>query len=165
MHRLVIVALGAMLFWSQAEAQVKNTIEEIVRRDTWSVAEGQHNGKPLVIRFRQDFREHPDLSAYSQRVLVKWSFQSDNSGMPDGETSFAMGEFEDRLVEAFEGDLSAVLTAVITNDGARQWLLYAKDPEIVEQRLAKLRDASFEADSRADPEWEFLYQRILGGME
>ena len=46
-----------------------------------------------------------------------------------------MRVFEDRLCDAWEHDAIAVLTAVLTFDGARQWVFYTADTEQCGSRL------------------------------
>ena len=145
------------------------TIEEIVQRDIWSVAEGSHNELPLIIRFREEFKDRPDVSCYPHRLIVSWKYAEGESGLPSGELSFELGQFEDYLVEALESDLVAVLSAVITNAGERQWIFYTKNLDSCQTRINALPQVGepypLHLTAEPDSEWEFLYDGVLAGMQ
>ncbi|MDX2220865.1 MAG: DUF695 domain-containing protein [Burkholderiales bacterium] len=144
------------------------TILQIVKRNLWSVAEGEHKNKPLVIRYRGEFRKKPDLSAYPRLVRVVWSFDANPSGMPSTSTSQQMSVFEDRLVAAVEPSQTSVLVAVITNSGQREWLFYTSDVAKFGQRLTDMPQEKerypIAISSESDPAWNALYNDILSGV-
>jgi hypothetical protein len=79
-----------------------------------------------------------------------------------------MEVFENRLVPALEGDALAALVAVLTFDGARQWVFYTSDVKACGGRLEAMpqeRDPyPIELDAFADPEWGYLRDQILAGV-
>lgn len=45
---------------------MRKTVTQIIEADQWSLAEGLHNDKPLLIRYRSGFSSKPDVSAYPE---------------------------------------------------------------------------------------------------
>lgn len=145
-------------------------ISEAVARDMWAVAEGTHHGKPLLIRFRQELRSITDLTGYPLLLQITWPFaETDGTGLPDDPASSHMELFENRIAEAFERDCHAVLTAVITNDGSRQWLFYTSDIEECGRRLTDMPQERerypIELTAEDDPCWTYLREKVLAGCK
>jgi len=102
--------------------------QDIKIDDTWSLGEGKHNDKPLVIRFRQNLLPLAGHPEYPNRLKISWTFRAKTAnGMPTPDEGNEMGTFEDRLVEALEKGNQAILTVVVTNDGKRDWYFYTSD--------------------------------------
>lgn len=162
---LIIMFLASTAF---ANSAMPPTILQIIKKDLWSIAEGEHKGKPLVIRYRGEFRKKPDLSAYPRLVRVVWSFDANPSGMPSAAISQQMSVFEDRLVGAVESNQSSVLVAVITNSGQREWLFYTSDVAKFGQGLTDMPQEKERypiiISSERDPTWNALYKNILSGL-
>jgi hypothetical protein len=167
---LVVAAIGVCLGVSGAAGdEMQKTVKSIVAKDVWTVAEGTHNGKPLVIRFRSEFNEKPDVSQYPKRIKVSWSYDGGASGMPSAELSKSMEAFENRLVAAVESDVTAVLTAVITNDNRRIWVYYTSTVPTFGKRLNEMPQESkpypIAIEASDDPTWRFLYDDVLAGIK
>ena len=132
--------------------------------DAWAIAEGRHNGLPLLIRFRDQIaRDDPKLSL-SHLVLVTWRFESNDSGMPDVAESGAMKAFEDRLLQALEKDRNGTLVAIVTTNGWREWAFYVKS---VQAFSSALHDMPQEIDpypieivAEEDATWSYLFETI-----
>ena len=144
-------------------------IARVVRQDQWALAQGLHNQKPLVIRYRTGFQDVSDLRGYPSLLHIIWVFEEpDGNGLPGEEETAALDQFEDRLLAAYEFDFHAALTAVITNDGARQWIFYTSDLEECARRLNTMpqnaRRYPIELTADEDPRWTFLRDIVLGGI-
>lgn len=176
MHRIWLLALcfplagcnGPSLPAGPSMQQARPSLEQIVANDRWSLAEGMHDDKPLLIRFREELRARPDVTALPLLVRVVWDFDTDATGMPDGEAGDAMEVFENRLVDAVEPDRIAVLTAVVTHDGDREWLFYAADAAAFARRLTEMPQEPerypIEISVERDPAWSALHDGILAGV-
>ncbi len=145
-------------------------ITDILKKDNWAVAEGTHEDKPLVIRFRQELRSVSDFRGHHLLLQITWPYESpDESGLPGGADGEAMERFEERILAAYEHDAHAVLAAVITTNGARQWILYTSDIDTCGQRLAEMPQESepypVELTADEDPDWRFLRENILAGCD
>lgn len=143
------------------------TIAQIIKNDQWIAADGTHNGKPLLIRFRSELRKNPDLSQYPNLIKITWNFETNSTGMPDSAASANMEAFEDRLITAVEPSQAAVLTAVITNDGARVWIFYTSNVGQFGHLLTEMPQEPepypIFLSTERDPEWSTLYDGILAG--
>jgi hypothetical protein len=145
-------------------------IANILKKDNWALAEGVHEDKPLVIRFRPDLRMVTDFRGYPLLLEIAWPFDSpDESGLPCEEEVAAMDQFEERILDAYECDAHAVLTAVITTNGARQWFFYTSDADECGQRLADMPQEEelypVELTAEDDPNWSFLLEAVLAGCD
>lgn len=135
----------------------------------WSLAEGEENGKPLYIRFRDEYREKGADSAFPRLIQIVWKYEADEQGLPTMEVIPALKEFENLLIEAVEPEKIAVLVAVCTNNGEREWMLYAKGVSGFRERLNTLEseeEEPFPIDitSAPDPKWTALFDDTLGGL-
>jgi hypothetical protein len=111
-----------------------------------------------------------EAGSYQRRLVVLWGFADEGSGeMPDESANTSMGVFEDRLCEAWERDGLAFLAAVLTFDGARQWVFYTRDVAQCGQRLHEMPQEEdpypIELTTEADPQWQYLHERILGSID
>lgn len=87
--------------------------------------------------------------------------------MPTGEDFDQMAACETDLCQALETDALAVLAAVLTLDGARQWVFYTRDIKECRARLDQMPEDSqypIELDTFEDPDWEYLRNKILGNI-
>lgn len=137
---------------------------------SWSIAEGEENGKPLYIRFRDEFRDKGADSAFPRLIQIVWKYESDENGLPTMEVVPALKAFESRLVEAVEPDKIAVLVAVCTNDGEREWMFYASGVTEFQNRLNEIQNDDEEpfpidVTSARDPKWSAFFEETLGGLD
>ena len=88
--------------------------------------------------------------------------------MPSADDTERMAEFEDRFCAAVEHDATAILTAVLTFDGARQWVYYTGDVQECGERLNNMPQSDepypLELTTEQDPRWEYLRDEILKGV-
>jgi hypothetical protein len=127
--------------------------------DTWSVATGEDDGKPLIFRIRNQ----PPSFASKKKVFphllaVTWQFESlDGSGMPSEEAVARMAQLEDLLMEAFENARQGFLTVIVTGNGVREWQWYARNPDdamkLVNETLGEMEPFPVEFSFQSDPKW------------
>lgn len=144
------------------------TISEILQNDSWAVAEGEENGKPLYIRFRDEFRHRPDVSAFPRVVQIVWKYEGDENGLPTPEVGPSLKEFESRLTEAVEPERVGVLVAACTNNGEREWVFYASGLAAFERVLNEIQEGHeiypIDVSSARDPKWTAFYDEILSAV-
>src|SRR5262245_16865605 len=98
-----------------------NKVAQVLRKDRWTGVQSENDVGPFVLRNRTPVLAPPDTKAYSRVLKIVWPYAEENSGaMPSTADSEQMAEFEHRFCEAVERDATAILTAVLTFDGARQ---------------------------------------------
>ena len=107
----------------------------------------------------------PNINGYEHLLLITWNYTMEPSGLPNSTDARMMNDFEDQLIDIFENDLVAVITATITNNGSRQWVFYTKDVAECVTRLNNLPNFPIELETETDENWRFFYDNILSGME
>ena len=142
-------------------------VAKVINHDHWAGSIGTLNAGPYILRFRTPVLMPKDVSGYIHRLSVVWSYADEDSGeMPEDSVSEEMEVFENRLIEAWERDYNAILTEVLTFDGARQWVFYTKDVNECGNRICDMPQNEepypIEMETEDDPEWEYLREDILG---
>ena len=83
-------------------------------------AQASNDIGPVVLRYRTPVLAAPDTKGYERVLKIVWCYADDNTGaMPSADDSELMADFENRFCDAVEQDATAILTAVLTFDGAR----------------------------------------------
>lgn len=136
-----------------------------VKHDRWSVIHGKHDDEPFIFRYRDGFCDVTDFSGYPRVLIITWSYTHDGcSGIPGQDELTELEDFEDRLVELLEHDFQAVLAAVITERGTRQWLFYASDIPECQRRLdgmpQKAERYPIELVAKTDAGWSCFHDKI-----
>jgi hypothetical protein len=94
--------------------------------DKWTVAQGEKNGRPLLIRYRNERPQGVEQSAFPFLLSATWTYQPNEFGLPSAEEMETMDKFEDALVSGLEGSRTAHLMVVLTGNGERDWLWYTR---------------------------------------
>src|SRR5262245_41153998 len=141
-------------------------VARVLRHDHWAASDGFLDTGPYILRFRTPVILPGEGGLHQQQLLVLWAYADEGTGaMPDESTSDAMGVFENRLCAAWERDDLAFLAAVLTFDGARQWVFYTHDVAQCGQRLNDMPQEQdpypIELTTEPDPGWSYLHERIL----
>jgi hypothetical protein len=141
-------------------------IANLIQHDHWCGVEGGSSGGAFLLRFRTPVLGPPDLISYERLLTIVWIYADEGSGeMPTYEDSEQMKQFENRFCNAVEPDALAVLTAVLTLDGARQWVFYTRDIKECSNRLHEMPQNEerypIELTTKLDPEWNYLRTEIL----
>jgi hypothetical protein len=136
--------------------------------DRWFVAKGKQNGKPVLIRGRQDLRKLGDINIHSWLLIAEWRYQSDDrSGLPTEETNEAMQRFEDAMATTLEEQSLGYLFCVRVHDGLRRWLAYASDAgrarQVVEGLCDGARRFPVAVILQRDPDWQ-EYATLLASV-
>jgi hypothetical protein len=136
-----------------------------VKQDCWSQVAGKHDDAPFMFRFREGFCDMTDFTGYPRLLTITWAYTHDgSSGIPGKEELSQMQDFENHLVDAFEHDFLAVLAAVLTERGTRQWLFYTSDMAECQLRLnampQKTERYPIELVAETDAGWGFFHDKI-----
>ena len=103
----------------------------------WTVATGEEEGRPLVIRTRTGAPAGMAIECYPHSVEVMWPLEAGSDGdMPSSELMASMGECED-LLASLEGPANGLLGMTITGNRRREWVWYVAD---VADFSAKVRE-------------------------
>lgn len=144
--------------------------KDILAHDVWAMADGSLDTGPFILRWRTPVFNGADSGQYIYRVSVLWAYAEENSGdLPDDQLSEAMAVFEDRLCHAWEYDGNAILAAVLTFDGARQWLFYTRNVDECGERIAGMPQEEeaypIEINTEEDPGWTYLREQMLASVD
>jgi hypothetical protein len=100
-----------------------------VADDRWNVAQGEKNGKPLLIRYRSERPQGIEAITFPFLLSATWTYQANEFGLPSAEDMELMDKFEDALVSSLEGSQTAHLMVILTGNSERDWLWYARGEE------------------------------------
>ncbi len=150
----------------RGDVMTESTPQDLISADRWAIAESEAPPRKGIIRFRTPVLSPHQVKGYPTCLRVLWAYASEGSGtLPDEPTSLQLQAFENRLVDAFEQDAVAVLTAVLTFDGARRWVFYTADIVACGTRIECMPQESepypIEIDMFNDPEWRYLRDEVL----
>ena len=142
-----------------------SSVLDLLAADRWTMADvvGPTSG---VLRYREPVLTSTQVAGYPQCLRILWGYEAEGSGaLPDPQAGVALEAFEDLLVNALEHDALAVLTAVVTLDGARQWVFYTDDARSCGGRISAMPQQKdpypIELDTFSDPEWAYLRDQVL----
>ncbi len=106
--------------------------------DSWAIAQGAIDGKPIFVRFRQGLKDAVGIPKYPFQIGIAVPLQHPTE---QGLTTHAEGEqlqkIEDDLQTALCTSDSAVFALAITHNGMREFVFYANEwtPEVFEKKV------------------------------
>lgn len=82
-------------------------------------------------------------------------------GLPNLMKEPRLKKLDNELFEVFESDMQAVISAIITTQGVRQYILYLKDLEEFTQRFSRIqflfKEYRIMTCNEFDPYWQNYY--------
>lgn len=125
--------------------------------DWWTSPSESENGRLIMVTGRRNVEKFRNNPRFNIRVEITWKYDSDDSGMPDKETSVLMENVHDILSEIFDKDPVAVMTGVYTGDGERNWVFYTLSTHIfgrkINEALSELPLLPITIYCENDPDW------------
>ena len=142
--------------------------------DTWAATEGSDDdGAPLLLRVRSHLQALVGHSELPNRLLISWIYAPDGAprrrGMPSVDQLAALTACEQALIAGLEAGAApaAVLIAVWTGAGRRDWMWYGAEPgrleAAVNAALGALPPYPLELELEADPDWQ-QYTALLAEL-
>lgn len=136
--------------------------------DQWNVASGLVEGTPFIARFRTSIHKLMDAKQHPNQITMYWDYETTSESlMPTDADMDLMREVEEKLSNAFEQDLEAVLVYVFTGRNQRESVWYARDFDVFETRLnevlAPFGFLPLEFTSAEDENWD-EYRRLLARL-
>ncbi len=126
------------------------TVSDALRFDRWTVAAIERDAGPGTLRFRAPVLKPGDVEDYPKVLRMLWAYAAEGSArLPTSDEAAAMDRFETAVCTVLENDARAFLAAVLTFDGARQWVFYTGDVPECEDGCRKRS----EAQSRCPSSW------------
>lgn len=131
---LLLVAAARPRLFAKAKL-ARPTSRATLDSDRWTLAQGEFEGHPLLIRYREFVPGHR-RAAFPERLNIFWTMtEPDRHGLTTTAEFDRLSTFENRLVEAVERDGLAVLSVVLTCNGKREFVFHTADVAGFSQRL------------------------------
>ncbi|MCW5765280.1 MAG: DUF695 domain-containing protein [Phycisphaeraceae bacterium] len=129
--------------------------------DEWSVAEGRHDGQPIVVRLNawahRHLRGHPDLPL---QVGIAIPFLPEDGAPQPAPSIDRLIQLEDAIGAQFDDRRTFIMVAVISTPRMREFVAYTSDPDRIQHALPQLRasnpDLQIQCIVRRDPAWSVL---------
>ncbi len=107
----------------------------------WSIAEGQHSGRVMIVRANTEYRQFGCVPGYEHQVGIAVPLRkAEATGLPCPAEGALLGEVEDIICSSLEEQAESLLVAVITTDGMREFVFYTREPRRVQQRFEELHN-------------------------
>ena len=142
-------------------------VEQLLKDDRRSLAEFPADTGPALLRYRTPVLGPDETGSHPLLLIIAWAYGEEGSReLPDSAITAELGSFEDHLCDAVQRDTLAILTAVLTFDGARQWVFYSRDTAEFARRLSVIPDYHgqrypIELTTQEDATWSYLREQIV----
>ncbi len=110
--------------------------------ETWTVAQGEYGGKPLITRFNSgltDLAAHPEYR-YQIGIAIPLNTPRED-GLPTSEEDQALSVIEDALADSLQQDKESLFAGVLSTGGMREFVFYTSNPEAARDRIKVLQEA------------------------
>jgi hypothetical protein len=117
------------------------------------------DGKPFVVNFNKALDPLIANPNYPFQIGIAFAIKNPSSnGFPTREENEKTFKVEDRIKEVFEKDGFGHFVCSITGGGAKEYILYAKDRQEIEQRFSSLhtetKEYFLQLVVQQDPNWQ-----------
>ena len=133
--------------------------------DTWSLSHSEIDRKPLIVRYREGFKEAVGHTGYPYQIGVAIPLiEASKEGLPSKEEGDRLYEIEDALTEALATNSEAAFALSITTSGMRELVFYASEwkPEYYEAKVNAVAQQFLEHELQfmiqSDPDWNTFSQ-------
>jgi hypothetical protein len=135
--------------------------------DTYFMATGQENSKPLIFRSITAVPAGIREADLPIRMTISWQYQPSADGMPDSDVNQAQNEFEDALVPLDVNDIGRQVLVVAGNN-QKIWYWYVKNADEwkaqVDEIIARGRSYPIKIVQTYEPDWS-LYRNFLSEVK
>jgi Family of unknown function (DUF695) len=126
--------------------------------DEWDILEGTHNGGPMIVRLRSGLRASAGHKDFGIQIGVAVPLKDPSSnGLPTTGEDHQLGTIEARLSRDLESSGRAVLAAVITTSGMREFVFYSGSKDWIQDWANGLQATTdthqIQVLSQSDPKW------------
>ena len=129
----------------------------------WSVGQGQHDGKILIVRSNTGYKEFGRVAGYDHQVGIAVPLRApEPTGLPSPKEDAELGAVEDTISASLEQQAESLFVAIITTSGMREFVFYTRAPEAVKQRFEQLRGSitshEIQLMIQPDKDWDVYAQ-------
>jgi hypothetical protein len=126
--------------------------------ESWTVAQGEYEGRPLLLRFNEGAPPPDQRGSWPLRVGVAVRFRKpDGNGFPSAADAAVLERVEE-AIGAVVAERGAMFAFVVTTCGMREFVAYATNHDdgraIAEAAQGASAGAAVQASGRRDPGWE-----------
>ena len=131
-------------------------------KDEWLTAEGRHEGQRLIVRLNTGVGSLVAHKKYPFRIGIAIPFNSpQENGLPNKDELQRFERIEDTIFNRFQVDETAVLCAILTTNGMREFILYSQIDDIstmLEDVSSHFSEYNFQRNVEQDADWqEYAY--------
>ena len=125
----------------------------------WSVARGENDGRPLLVRVNTGAAAAAKQIALAHRVGIAVLLHApDSSGFPASDESATLSKIEDAIEAELRVGHDTILVVVLTTGGMREFLLYSAIPQDTESAVARVQaqfpNYEIQFYVQPDPDWD-----------
>ena len=135
--------------------------------DTWSAFKGHDPyGKPMIVRAHAGYNKFKGVTGYTHHVSIAVPLVDTNrQGDPSASEIETLTRIENDICEVFEPDRESIFVATVTITGVREFVLYTKNPEAVQQKfdndlLARVFTHRTHLKIQPDKDWQ-IYNKLF----
>ena len=141
-------------------------ILQVIQHDSWFTAEGESEIGAFQLRWRTPLINPEEVPAYSNRLSMNWTYATkDSARLPTEAENQELETFEQQVCELWEHDAHAILTAVLSIAGRREWVFYTPCLKTCESRMVALLGSEerfpLSFTTEIDTAWGYLYEDLL----
>ncbi|MFC3157159.1 Family of unknown function [Chryseobacterium arachidis] len=143
----------------------------ITDEDQWTLAEGENNGFPFMLRYRPHLYPFIEDKGFGHRLMLFFLYEiaTEDRSASDEQLEF-FETVENKIIEQLEPDLFAVLSFVYSGNGQREWHFYTCDIEKTEELISRVLDEldyphTIEIQDEYDPDWSEYFAVLDGATE
>jgi Family of unknown function (DUF695) len=132
--------------------------------ESWTVAQGMRNGRPIIVRFNAVYRGTKGVKGYEHQAGIAVPLnQSEDSGLPTVQELQELDQIEDAVCALVESDNESVFVASITIGGMREFVFYTRKPEGLKEKFMQAREQvtghELQLMIQPDRDWQ-VYARL-----
>jgi hypothetical protein len=124
--------------------------------DTYFIANGQEDGKPLIFRSVTAVPAGVREADFPNLVVIYWRYNPSPNGMPDPVANSGQIDLEDALMPLDTNAIGRQML-VVTGNGRKEWHWYVKNFDTwmkqLNQRLAAMPAFPIEISHDYEPNW------------
>jgi Family of unknown function (DUF695) len=123
--------------------------------DDWSLAQGERDGFPMIVRMANAYRGLAPLPGYDHHVIISIQLRNPRpNGFPSSEEGDDLQALEENLCRVLETGNDTLCVLVVTNNGLRDLIFYTRNVESVQQRTEEAKSvySGFEIEFWIEPD-------------
>jgi len=128
-------------------------------KEEWTLLHGEHNNKPMIVRFNTGCKVIMGSKNYSYRMGIAISFiKAQKDGLPNKEEKENLDLIENDIFEIFQEDNFSIVSVIITTNNMMEFMIYISDESSAEGRInmigSKYPEYKFQCYINKDRDWD-----------